>query len=89
MAILLLQEAVTSWDLRSILSNPFSHPVFTAIVSVFVLFWLALVLLPFGNLLKRTGHQAAWCLFFVVPFVNLIALWIFAFKPWPIDKSNP
>lgn len=51
-----------------------------------VLFILALAI-PVGKILKRTGHNSAWCLFSFVPFANIIALWVFAFKPWPIDRS--
>jgi hypothetical protein len=81
---LLLQSGGTSWDVRSVVSNP----VFTLFLCFFTVGWLAIVLLPFGKLLRRTGHHAAWCLLFIVPFVNLIALWVFAFKRWPTDKAN-
>jgi hypothetical protein len=83
-ATLLLQEAI-EWDIRSLVG----YPIYMTIVCLFVLFWLAIVLLPFGKLLKRTGHQVGWCFLFIIPFVNLIALWIFAFKRWPTDKRNP
>jgi hypothetical protein len=49
---------------------------------------LALVAIPVGNILRRTGHNYAWCVFSVVPFVNFVLLWIFAFKPWPIDSKS-
>jgi hypothetical protein len=81
---ILLQSGGTSWDIRSIVSNP----LFTLFLCSFALGWLAIVLLPFGKLLRRTGHHAAWCFLFIVPFVNLIALWVFAFKRWPTDKPN-
>lgn len=83
-ATLLSQSGGTSWDLRSLIS----YPTYMAVVCLFLLFWLAIVLLPFGKLLKRTGHHAAWCFFFIIPLVNLVALWIFAFKRWPTDKPN-
>jgi len=51
------------------------------------LFWIAIILLPFAKLLKRTGHKPAWSVFFVIPLVNVVALWIFAFRSWPIDKQ--
>lgn len=84
MVATMLQSGGTSWDIRSLVS----YPTYMALVCLFLLFWLAIVLLPFGKLLKRTGHHAAWCFFFIIPFVNLIALGIFAFKRWPTDKSN-
>ena len=48
---------------------------------------LALVAIPVGNILRRTGHNYAWCVFAVVPLVNFALLWIFAFKPWPTDSK--
>jgi hypothetical protein len=53
--------------------------------------WLIVVILlvnliPIGSILNRTGHSPGWCIFFFFPVVNLIMLWFFAFKPWPIDK---
>ena len=84
MVAILLVQSGTSWDLRSISGSP----VYMVFLCLFVLCWLAIVLVPFGKLLKRTGHRAAWCLVFIIPFVNLIALWIFAFKHWPTNTSN-
>jgi len=50
-----------------------------------VLSLLAFFAIPVENILKRTGHDPVWSVFFAIPLVNLIALWIFAFMPWPID----
>jgi Na+/melibiose symporter-like transporter len=75
----------TSWDLRSMLGYPGLFVIF----ALFTLFWLAIILIPYGKLLKRTGHPPVWCIVFAIPLVNLVALWIFAFKPWPTDKEQP
>ncbi len=75
-----MQEAATSWDLRSLVT--FSQFLVMAGVTVFVL------LVPIIKLLRRTGHHAVWCLFALVPGLNLIAFWIFAFKPWPTDRTS-
>jgi hypothetical protein len=74
----------TSWDIRSFLNYPLGAVIFC----LFLLVWLAIILVPFGKLLKRTGHSAAWCIFFAIPLVNLFALWIFSFKPWPTDRRD-
>jgi len=55
--------------------------------------WLVVLLIltltiPIGKILHRTGHNPAWCLLSFVPLGNLIGLWVFAFKPWPIDKKS-
>ena len=33
-------------------------------------------------------HHPILCLFAIVPVLNLIAFWFFAFKPWPTDKKS-
>jgi hypothetical protein len=49
--------------------------VFTAMVAV--------VLYPIGRILGRLGLSPFWSIFALVPFVNLIALWVLAFADWP------
>ena len=52
---------------------------------LFLLAILACVAIPTGKILKRTGHNPMWSLFCFLPLVNFALLWVFAFKPWPID----
>ncbi len=75
-----MQEAATSWDLRSLVMFP--KFLVMAGLTLFVFF------VPIIKLLRRTGHHAIWCLFALVPGLNLIAFWIFAFKPWPTDRAS-
>jgi hypothetical protein len=76
----MLQEPSTGWDIRSMLSGPY--------LTIVLLVFLFLFLAPVMKLLRRTGHNPLWCLLAIVPAVNLIALWFFAFKPWPSDKPK-
>lgn len=52
---------------------------------------LPLLLIPVARILRRTGHNPWWCLLVIVPFVNLLALWLFAYAPWPSASggANP
>jgi hypothetical protein len=75
-----MQEAATSWDLRSLVTFP--RFLMMGGVTLFVF------LMPIIKLLRRTGHHAIWCLFALVPGLNLVAFWIFAFKPWPTDRAS-
>jgi hypothetical protein len=50
---------------------------------VLALILLALVVVPYWKLWSRTGHSGAWALLMLVPLVNLISLWVLAFKRWP------
>lgn len=38
--------------------------------------------------LRKAGFSGAWSLLLIVPMVNLVALWIFAFISWPVDDPN-
>ncbi|SEQ39699.1 hypothetical protein [Thalassovita taeanensis] len=41
------------------------------------------LLLPFYKLWQRTGHSGWIALLMVIPVVNLILLYVLAFKDWP------
>ena len=69
-----------AWDLRSL----FSFPIFMMMSAIF----LFLFLVPVIRLLLRTGHSAFWCLLALFPGVNVIAFWVFAFKPWATDAKT-
>lgn len=38
-----------------------------------------------GKILARSGHSPAWSLLLLIPFVQIIAIWYYAFKKWPLD----
>jgi len=47
--------------------------------------FLALILIvpPVWRILNRVGFSGWWSLVAVIPLVNLVALWMFAFGRWP------
>jgi uncharacterized membrane protein YoaK (UPF0700 family) len=50
---------------------------------------IILVGVPVANVLHRAGRSRWWTLLAFVPGLNLIALWVFAFSPWPaLDLSS-
>lgn len=53
---------------------------------VLVLVYAVIICVPGGQILKRTGHSGWWALLLLIPLVNLIAYWIFAFKRWPVSS---
>jgi hypothetical protein len=74
-----MQQA-TSWDVRSFITLPVVLMIIGVVVFV--------LLVPIARLLRRTGHHAIWCLLALLPGLNFIAFWIFAFKPWPTDRTS-
>jgi hypothetical protein len=51
--------------------------------------WIILVVIlvlnaiPISKILGRVGLNKWWTIAFLVPFVNIVALWIFAHARWP------
>ena len=44
---------------------------------------LVLLVVPYWKIRSRSGHSGAWGLLMLVPLVNVISLWVLAFKRWP------
>ena len=42
----------------------------------------------FGRIVNRAGYSRWWLLTMVVPVLNLIMLWVFAFASWPVTRSR-
>jgi hypothetical protein len=49
---------------------------------------IIVILYPIGRILNRIGFSAFWSLLALVPVVNFISLWIFAFIDWPRDQRG-
>ena len=48
-----------------------------------ILILVALMVIPYWKLWQRTGHSGFWGLLMIIPLVNIISLWVLAFKRWP------
>lgn len=49
---------------------------------------LVLNAIPISKILGRVGLNKWWTIAFLVPFVNIVALWIFAHARWPaLDRA--
>jgi hypothetical protein len=38
----------------------------------------------FGRIVRRAGYSRAWALTMLVPGLNILMLWFFAFAVWPV-----
>ena len=47
-----------------------------------------LIVVPFWQLWRRTGHSGWISVLMVVPLLNLILLWVLAFKDWPAVRRG-
>jgi hypothetical protein len=51
---------------------------------------LAVPLLLASRVVRRAGYSPWWALLLLVPLVNLVALWLFAYARWPaVDRRTP
>lgn len=53
-----------------------------------LLLYGAIIVVPFYQLWKRTGHNGWISLLMLVPLVNLIMLYVLAFKEWPALRRD-
>jgi hypothetical protein len=50
---------------------------------------VAVILVPYWKIVKRTGNPPALSILFLVPLVNLVAIWWLAYTKWPaVDKGR-
>jgi len=54
-----------------------------------LIIYAAVIVVPFFQLWKRTGHSGWISLLMLIPLVNLIMLYVLAFKRWPaVDREG-
>jgi hypothetical protein len=56
------------------------------IIVLVLIIWAFIVV--FGRIVNRAGYSRWWLLTMVVPLLNLIMLWIFAFADWPAADAK-
>ena len=47
------------------------------------LLFALIFLIPAWKIVSKAGYSGAWSLFALVPVINVIMLWVFAFAKWP------
>jgi hypothetical protein len=54
-----------------------------------VIFAFVVVYLPVWKIIRKAGYNGWWVLIWLVPLVNIIMLWVFAFSDWPNLVRRP
>ena len=64
------------------------HPHFPFVgIAVLVVIFLVIYFVPIVRIVQRTGHSGWWVLLALIPFGNIIGLWLLGFGRWPaLDK---
>jgi len=47
---------------------------------------LLLTVLPWYKIFSKAGYSGCYSLVMLIPILNIIALFIFAFSEWPIER---
>lgn len=42
--------------------------------------------IPGAMILRKAGYSAWWVLIALVPLLNIIMFWVFAFSRWPVEE---
>lgn len=51
------------------------------------LFWVTVFIVPGWRIAKKAGFHGAWSLLLLVPLLNVVILWVFAFVRWPKEQT--
>jgi membrane protein DedA with SNARE-associated domain len=52
------------------------------------LIWCVIFIFPAWKIATKAGFPGALSLLMLIPVVNIILIWVFAFIKWPVEKSN-
>ena len=55
---------------------------------VALVFAVCVVVAIFGRVAQRAGYPRWWGFVMLMPMLNLLVLWIFAFAIWPVMKPR-
>jgi uncharacterized membrane protein YhaH (DUF805 family) len=55
---------------------------------VIVLVVLFIGLFPSVKILNKAGYSGWWSLLTLVPLVNIVMIWVFAFADWPVLRDR-
>jgi len=61
---------------------------FSLFHGLIVLGFAFVVCWPVARILRRLGFSGWWALLWIIPVVNLIALWVFAYGRWPRESPS-
>ncbi|HIC82195.1 MAG TPA: hypothetical protein EYH07_12770 [Kiloniellaceae bacterium] len=59
-----------------------------------LVFWPVLIVLAaiyvwlHARILRRAGHSRLWSLAMLLPGVNVVLIWVFAFADWPALRTS-
>lgn len=55
---------------------------------IVVLTVLTAYLVPGYKIISKAGFSGFWVILGLVPVLNVVLLWVFAFAAWPVERSR-
>jgi hypothetical protein len=59
--------------------------VFSAIITIVIFTFLVILNIQITD---KAGYPAWWAVLGMIPVVNIILIWVFAFSEWPVHKKE-
>ncbi len=54
---------------------------------LFLAVWLAVFIVPLWRIVSKAGFPGAFALLAIIPLLNIVLLWVFAFIKWPVERK--
>ena len=54
----------------------------------FFVIYVAVIVVPVSRILGKAGFSGWWAVCALIPLLNLLMLWIFAFSQWPQEGNS-
>lgn len=58
------------------------------ILLVVILLVFVLPYIVFSPIARKAGFSKWWSLVMIIPIVNIVAIWVFSFIEWPLERNN-
>ncbi len=55
---------------------------------LFFIVWIVVFLVPLWRIVSKAGFNGALSLLSLIPLVNIVMLWVFAFVKWPHERPS-
>jgi len=50
--------------------------------------WFAIFIIPAWRIASKAGFPGALSLLMLIPLVNIVLIWVFAFIKWPAERED-
>jgi uncharacterized membrane protein YhaH (DUF805 family) len=60
----------------------------SVVTLVSLILGVAIAVVPVVKILRKAGFNGWWSILYLIPLVNLVALYLFAFTEWPSERRR-